>query len=74
MDGSGSSTSSRRSRWTGWHFWRAGDNSDEILELAPQPEASLPIFVANEAFSRRQSWVEGALEAADAVIQRLRRA
>ena len=27
--------------------------------------------IANEAFSRHQSWVEGALEAADAVIERL---
>ena len=39
--------------------------------LAPQPEATLPIYIANEAFSRHQSWVEGALEAADAVIERL---
>lgn len=55
----------------GWHFWRAGESSDEILDLAPQPEPQLPIYLANEAFSRRQSWVEGALEAADAVVSRL---
>jgi monoamine oxidase len=56
---------------TGWHFWRAGDNSDEILDLAPQPERDLPIYLANEAFSRHQSWVEGALESAEAVVGRL---
>ena len=56
---------------TAWHFWRAGESSDQILELAPQPDPALPIYLANEAFSRRQSWVEGALEAADAVVQRL---
>jgi monoamine oxidase len=55
----------------GWHFWRAGMNSDAILERAPHPDPRLPIYLANEAFSRRQSWVEGALEAADATIQRL---
>jgi monoamine oxidase len=55
----------------GWHFWRAGMNSDAILERAPHPDSRLPIYLANEAFSRRQSWVEGALEAADATIQRL---
>ena len=58
-------------RETAWHFWRAGSNSDEVLELAPQPDRSFPIFLANEAFSRRQSWVEGALEAADAAVDRL---
>jgi len=55
----------------GWHFWRAGERSDEILELAPQPDPALPIYLANEAFSRRQSWVEGAFEAATAVTRRL---
>jgi monoamine oxidase len=55
----------------GWHFWRAGVNSDRILERAPQPDPDLPIYLANEAFSRRQSWVEGALEAADATVERL---
>ncbi len=55
----------------GWHFWRAGENSDEILRIAPQPNPELPVYLANEAFSRRQSWVEGALESADAVVERL---
>jgi monoamine oxidase len=54
-----------------WHFWRGGAVSDEVLELAPQPEPSLPIYLAGEAFSRQQSWVEGALEAAEAVLERL---
>jgi monoamine oxidase len=56
---------------TGWHFWRAGNNSDEIIELAVQPDRELPIYLANEAFSRRQSWAEGALESAEAVVARL---
>jgi len=51
--------------------WRGGAVSDEVLELAPQPEPSLPIYLAGEAFSRQQSWVEGALEAAQAVLERL---
>ena len=58
-------------REVAWHFWRAGVVSDEILRLAPQPDETLPIYIANEAFSRHQSWVEGALEGADAVIERL---
>jgi len=58
-------------REVAWHFWRAGIVSDEILEVAPQPEPGLPLFLANEAFSRQQSWAEGALEAARAALERL---
>ena len=54
-----------------WHFWRAGAVSDEVLRLAPQPDRTVPVYIANEAFSRRQSWAEGALEAAEAVVERL---
>jgi monoamine oxidase len=56
---------------TGWHFWRSGVNSDDVLDRAPQPDPTLPVYLANEAFSRRQSWVEGALEGAEAVVDRL---
>lgn len=58
-------------REVGWHFWRAGVVSDQILDIAAQPEPALPVYLANEAFSRQQSWVEGALEGAEAVIARL---
>jgi monoamine oxidase len=55
----------------GWHFWRPGLNSDEVLLRAPQPEPDVPVYLANEAFSRGQGWVEGALEAAEAVVRRI---
>jgi monoamine oxidase len=58
-------------REVGWHFWRAGANSDEIIDLAAQPDPSLPIHLCGEIFSRRGAWVEGALETADAVARRL---
>lgn len=58
-------------REVAWHFWRAGVVSDEILEVAPQPDPPIPVFLANEAFSRQQSWAEGALEASAAVVRRL---
>jgi monoamine oxidase len=55
----------------GWQFWRGGAVSDEVLPLAPQPDPRVPIYLAGEAFSRHQSWVEGALESADSVSERL---
>ena len=41
------------------------------MDLAPQPDPSLPIHLCGEVFSRSQGWVEGALETADAVASRL---
>lgn len=58
-------------RETGWHFWRAGANSDEMMDLAAHPDPSLPVHLCGEVFSRRGAWVEGALETADAVASRL---
>jgi monoamine oxidase len=56
---------------TGWQFWRPGDVSDDVMALAIQPQPELPVHLAGESFSRSQSWVEGALETADMVIERL---
>jgi monoamine oxidase len=56
---------------TGWTFWRAGSVSDEMMALAPRPDPSIPIYLAGEAFSRSQSWAEGALESAGLTVRRL---
>jgi monoamine oxidase len=58
-------------REVAWHFWRPGYNSDEMMDLAAQPDPTLPIHLCGEVFSRRGAWVEGALESADAVASRL---
>jgi monoamine oxidase len=54
-----------------WHFWRAGHNSDEIIDLAAQPDPSLPIHLCGEVFSRHGAWVEGALGTASTVAHRI---
>jgi monoamine oxidase len=58
-------------REVGWHFWRAGANSDEMMDLAAQPDPRLPIHLCGEVFARRGAWVEGALESAQSVADRL---
>jgi monoamine oxidase len=55
----------------GWTFWRAGAVSDEVMAAAVQPDPAIGIYLAGEAFSRSQSWVEGALESAELVVRRL---
>jgi monoamine oxidase len=54
-----------------WHFWRAGYNSDDMIDLAAQPDPALPIHLCGEVFSRRGAWVEGALETASSVVERI---
>jgi monoamine oxidase len=59
------------SREIGWTYWRAGANSDTVMARALQPDPALPIHLCGESFSRAQAWVQGALETADAVAERL---
>jgi hypothetical protein len=50
---------------------RPGHNSDEMIDLAVQPDPSVPIHLCGEVFSRRGAWVEGALETAGTVAARI---
>lgn len=59
---------------TGWHFWRAGARSNDVIANIVQPDRELAFFICGEAFSRSQAWVEGAFETGAAVIDRLTRA
>ena len=52
----------------GYHFWRAGANSDDMMDLAAQPHSELPIHIAGEVFCRAGAWVEGALMSAERTL------
>lgn len=41
------------------------------MAVAPQPDPAIAIHLSGETFSHAQSWIEGALESADPVIERL---
>jgi monoamine oxidase len=58
-------------REVAWHYWRAGHNSDGMLDLAVQPDPTVPIHVGGEVFTRAGAWVEGALLSARAVADRI---
>lgn len=58
-------------REVAWHFWRSGYSSDEMMDLAAQPNPTLPIHLCGEVFSRNGAWVEGALETAEGLAARL---
>ena len=54
-----------------WHFWSAGARSQEMLPRMIRPDPTIALFVCGEAWSRAQSWVEGALETAAMVCESL---
>lgn len=55
----------------GWSFWATGCNPDDVIPGAVQPDPAVPIYLCGETFSRGQAWVEGALETAELVRDRL---
>jgi monoamine oxidase len=56
-------------RWGGAavHFWSIGANPGEIIKLLQEPVPGL--HICNEAWSRDQGWLEGAVGAADELLQ-----
>jgi monoamine oxidase len=58
-------------REVAWHFWRSGYSSDEMMDLAAQPDPTPPIHLCGEVFLRHGAWVAGALETAEGLAARL---
>jgi monoamine oxidase len=54
----------------GWNSWNIGVDSREVKCNIVQPHASEPLYICGEAYSDAQGWVEGALQTADAVLER----
>jgi monoamine oxidase len=54
----------------GVHFWNRGYKSWEIKQKMTQPVPDFPCYVCGEAYSTDQTWVEGALETAEIVLQK----
>ena len=51
------------------HFWNPGYRSEQVLSAMTQPIAGFPAYVCGEAYSTNQTWVEGALQTAEIVLQ-----
>lgn len=51
------------------HLWNIGQKSWDLIHRMIQPEPSVEVYVCGEAYSSRQTWVEGALETAEMILQ-----
>lgn len=58
-------------RECGWHFWKPGARSREVLSGIVRPDPALDLFLCGEAYSTSQALVEGALESAATVVRAL---
>ena len=54
----------------GWNSWNIGVDSCEVRRKIVQPLAPKPLYICGEAYSDAQAWVEGALQTADAVLEK----
>jgi protoporphyrinogen oxidase/cytochrome b involved in lipid metabolism len=52
-------------------YWKPGFLAKDIIPKIIQPLASEPLFICNENYSNHQAWVEGSLETADLVLEKL---
>ncbi|MGI4873106.1 MAG: flavin monoamine oxidase family protein [Janthinobacterium lividum] len=56
----------------GWNSWNIGVQSWDVKHQMVQPlPGGQPLYICGEAYSDAQGWVEGALQTADFVLQRL---
>ncbi len=55
----------------GWNSWNIGVQSWNVKHQVTQPLAPRPLYICGEAYSDAQGWVEGALQTADFVLEKL---
>lgn len=55
----------------GWNSWNIGVKSWEVKKEIIQPIPALPLYICGEAYSDAQGWVEGALQTADMMLEKI---
>jgi monoamine oxidase len=55
----------------GWNSWKIGVKSWEVKQQIVQPFSGRELYICGEAYSDGQGWVEGALQTADMMLQKI---
>lgn len=55
----------------GWNSWNIGVKSAEVKQQIIQPSADRALYICGEAYSDAQGWVEGALQTAEMLLEKL---
>ena len=54
-----------------FNTWNVGVDVSTVASSILQPDTSVPLYVCGEAYSHDQGWVEGALDTAEQVVEKL---
>jgi lysine 2-monooxygenase len=54
-----------------FNTWNVNVDAEAVADAMLQPDPSVPLYVCGEAYSHDQGWVEGALDTAEEVVERL---
>jgi hypothetical protein len=55
----------------GWNMWKIHEKSWLVADRMVQPMPGRPVYVCGESYSLQQGWVEGALDRAEHMVQRI---
>ena len=58
--------------YSGVHMWKEGTDMNALYPKIMQPDKGKNIFICGEAFSKKQCWMEGALETSYDVLKKLK--
>jgi len=61
-----------KDEYAGAHFWKTQQNHDELYEKILQPDVNKNVFICGESYSKKQAWIEGALETSYDVLKKLK--
>ncbi|GEM_PF-6353988 len=53
----------------GWHSWRSGYSKQDNIPVLRRPLPEENVYIIGECYSNVQGWVQGALNAAEAMLQ-----
>ncbi|ANP47486.1 flavin monoamine oxidase family protein [Candidatus Viadribacter manganicus] len=54
-----------------WHAWTPNMQSWKIRPWMRQPNPNLDLYICGEAYAQRNGWVEGAINSAERILERL---
>ena len=55
----------------GVHYFKPGVSSNKVANDIIKPFKTRELYITGEAYSKRQAWIEGALQTSDIVIRKI---
>ena len=57
---------------SGCHFWKTGSDMNNIYDKMLKPIDGTKLYLCGESFSKKQAWIEGAIESCYDVLKKLK--